>query len=100
MFARIYQPAQSAMQSGRSSDKWVLEFKKSGKGQVDPLTGTYRSSDMLGQIKLSFDSVDEAIAYAKMKNIPHRVINRAKSKPVPRSYAENFSYDRKHPWTH
>lgn len=100
MFARIYQPAQSAMQSGRNSGKWVLEFKKSGTGQIDPLTGTYRSGDMLGQIKLTFETVDEAIAYAKSKNIAHRVINRAKAKPIPRSYAENFSYDRKHPWTH
>jgi len=55
---------------------------------------------MLGQIKLSFGTVEEAIAYAKSKNIPHRVINRAKSKLIPRSYAENFSYDRKRPWTH
>ena len=88
------------MQSGRNSGKWVLEFKKSGTGQIDPLTGTYRSGDMLGQIKLTFETVDEAIAYAKSKNIAHRVINRAKAKPIPRSYAENFSYDRKHPCTH
>lgn len=100
MFARIYQPAQSAMQSGRNKGQWVLEFKKSQSRQIDPLTGTYRSSDMLGQIKLTFDTVEAAIAYAKAKNIPHRVINRATSKPVPRSYGENFSYERKVPWTH
>ena len=100
MFARIYQPAQSAMQSGRSSGKWVLEFRSKKAGNIDPLTGTYRSSDMLGQVKLTFDKLEDAIAYAKAKNIAHRVINRAASKPIPRSYAENFSYDRKHPWTH
>lgn len=100
MFARIFQPAQCAMQSGRGSGKWVLEYKSTAKGQIDPLTGTYRSSDTLGQVKLSFDSAEEAIAYAKANNIPHRVINRPKAKPIPRSYSENFSYDRKHPWTH
>ena len=100
MFARIYQPAQNAMQSGRAGAKWVLAFKRSSESQIDPLTGTYRSSDMQNQIKLEFDSLDDAINYAKSKNIPHRVINRVASKPIPRSYSENFSYDRKHPWTH
>lgn len=100
MFARIYQPAQSAMQSGRGAAKWTLQFQRSSDTQIDPLTGTYRSSDMQNQIKLEFDSVEEAIAYAKSKNIPHRVINRAVSKPIPRSYSENFSFERKHPWTH
>ena len=100
MFARIYQPAQCAMQSGRGAAKWVLEFNKTSNSKIDPLTGTYRSSDMQNQIKLTFDDVESAIAYAKSKNIPHRVINRAASKPIARSYSENFSYDRKHPWTH
>ena len=100
MFARIYQPAQNAMQSGRAGVKWVLVFKRSSDAQIDALTGTYRSSDMQNQIKLEFDNLEDAIAYAKSKNIAHRVINRAVSKPIPRSYSENFSYDRKHPWTH
>ena len=100
MFARIYQPAQSAMQSGRASNKWVLEFSRAKGSQIDPLTGTYRSSDMNNQVKLTFDNVEDAIAYAISKNIPHRVVNRVASKPIPRSYAENFSFDRKHPWTH
>ena len=100
MFARIYKPVQSAMQSGRNDGKWILEFSAAKSGEVDPLTGTYRSSNTLGQVKLSFDKVEDAIAYAKSKNIAHRVVNRTASKPIPRSYAENFSYDRKHPWTH
>jgi len=77
-----------------------LEFQKPKEREIDPLTGTYRSSNTLGQIKLTFDTAAEAIAYAKAKNIPHRVIQRAAAKPIPRSYSENFSYDRKHPCTH
>lgn len=100
MFARIFQPAQCAMQSGRGDGKWVLEFNKPKAREIDPLTGTYRSSDTLGQIKLKFDTAEDAIAYAKANNIPHRVVKRPAAKPIPRSYAENFSFDRKHPWTH
>lgn len=100
MFARIFQPAPSAMQSGRGDGKWVLEFQNPKAREIDPVTGTYRSSDALGQLKLTFDTAADAIAYAKANNIPHRVIQRAAAKPIPRSYGENFSYDRKHPWTH
>jgi len=100
MFARIFQPAQSAMQSGQGTGKWVLEYTKPKAREIDPLTGTYRSSNTLGQIKLKFDTAEDAIAYAKSHNIPHRVIKRSASKPIPRSYGDNFSFDRKHPWTH
>jgi len=100
MFAHIYQPAQNAMQSGQGDGKWVLEFIGVKKGEQDPLTGTYRSTDMLGQVKLSFDTVEDAIEYAKSKNIPHRVTRREKSRPILRSYGDNFAFDRKHPWTH
>ena len=102
MFARIYQPAPNAMQSGRGNTRhWVLEFSKSGaKKSIDPLTGTYRSSNMAGQLDLRFETLEAAVAYAKANNIPHRVIKPRTVKRIHRSYAENFAYDRKLPWTH
>ena len=101
MFARIYQPAPNAMQSGRAkSQVWVLEFAKSGKGSIDPLTGTYRSTDMRAQLDLKFESLEAAVAYAKANNIPHRVEKPKTVKRISRSYSENFDYDRKLPWTH
>jgi hypothetical protein len=101
MFARIYQPAPSAMQSGRAAARqWVLEFARTGSGSIDPLTGSRRSTDMKSQLDLKFDSVDDAVAYAKANNIAHRVIKPKTVRKVSRSYSENFSFDRKHPWTH
>lgn len=101
MFAKIHQPAPSAMQSGRGkTDNWVLEFSDNSKKELDPLTGTFRSSDVLGQINLKFDTLEDAVAYAKKNKIPHRVVQPQKMKRIPRSYADNFSYDRKLPWTH
>jgi len=101
MFARIYQPSPNAMQSGRGNTRhWVLELPKGAKGSIDPLTGTYRSTDMSSQLDLRFESLEAAIAYAKANKIPHRVIKPKTVKRISRSYAENFAFERKLPWTH
>ncbi len=101
MFARIYQPSPNAMQSGRGNSRhWVLELPRSSKGTVDPLTGTFRSTDMSAQLDLKFETLEAAVAYAKANNIPHRVIKPKTVKRISRSYAENFAYERKLPWTH
>jgi len=101
VFAKIYQPAPSAMTSGRAHcDHWVMEFISSQPTIIDPLTGNARSVDPRQQIELQFETAEEAVAYATANNIPHQVINRQKMKRIPRSYAENFDFDRKLPWTH
>lgn len=101
MFARIYQPAPNAMQSGRANSRhWVLEFPKSGERAIDPLTGTLRATHMEAQLDLKFESLEDAVAYAKANNIAHQVIKPKAVRRVSRSYSENFAYDRKHPWTH
>lgn len=89
------------MQSGRNgSQKWVLEFVTKNPLVIDPLTGNTRSVDTRKQIELKFDTLDEALAYAKANDIPHRVSQPKAVKRISRSYADNFAYDRKHPWTH
>ena len=100
MLAKIYQPAPSAMTSGRANRYWVIEFTGKPSGSIDPLTGTKRSSDMRSQLELKFDTMEEAVAYAKANDIPHQVVQSQKSKRIPRSYADNFTFDRKLPWTH
>ena len=100
MLAKIYQPSPSAMTSGRAKRYWVLEFMGKSSGAIDPLTGTKRSTDMHSQLDLKFDSLEEAVAYSKANNIPHQVIQSQKVKRIPRSYADNFAFDRKLPWTH
>ncbi len=100
MLAKIYQPSPSAMTSGRAKRHWVLEFIGTSIGEIDPLTGTKRSTNMHSQLDLKFDTMEEAVAYAKANNIPHQVIQSQKMKRIPRSYADNFAFDRKLPWTH
>ena len=102
MYARIYRPSRTAMQSGRAKfDQWVLEFDRQYAQRVDPLMGWTSSSDTLaGQVRLTFDTKDEAVAYAKANKIPHQVIERGETKPVAKSYADNFVTNRRAPWTH
>ena len=102
MFARIYRPSRSAMQSGRAKfDTWILEFERDGEQRVDPLMGWTSGSDTLTtQVRLNFSTREEAVAYAKREGIPHQVIEPSRTTPVAKSYADNFSTVRRAPWTH
>ncbi|MDE2182093.1 MAG: ETC complex I subunit [Alphaproteobacteria bacterium] len=101
MRARIYQPARTAMQSGKARTKaWLLEYEPSSPRRIDPLMGWTSSSDMLSQVELEFDTKDEAITYAQKHGIPFDLFERQTPVAKPKSYAENFRYDRKVPWSH
>ena len=73
MTARIYQPARSAMQSGQAKDNWMLEYEPEKPREIEPLMGWTSSTDMKSQVKLMFDTKEEAIAYAERNGIPYRV---------------------------
>lgn len=101
MLARIYQPAKTAMQSGQAQTKdWVFEFEPAMARNLDPLTGWTSSADMNGQVRLTFPSRQEAIAYAKRHQIPHQVCNTRTRRRVLKAYADNFKFGRKELWTH
>lgn len=100
--ARIYQPAKDPSQSGLARTKqWILEFDRTEPRETDPLMGWTSSGDMLQQVKLEFDTRDEAIAYATRAGLSFRV--EEPQKPVIRkglSYSDNFKFNRTAPWTH
>ena len=101
MLARIYRPAKTAMQSGRAKTRdWLLEFEPSAARRVDPLTGWTQSTDMNGQVRLSFDSAEEAVAYAERHGIPFRLHEPQDPPLILKAYADNFATGRKVSWTH
>ncbi len=101
MLARIYRPAKNAMQSGRAKTKdWVLEFEPASARRPDPLMGWTTSSDMNGQIRLTFETRDEAIAYAQRHEIAFQLFEPKTPKRIIKAYADNFAAGRKQPWTH
>jgi hypothetical protein len=101
MSARIYSPAKTAMQSGKAkTGRWVLEFDPEKPKRIDPLMGYTTSADMKSQIRLTFDTKEEAVAFAQKHGIGFRVEEPKEANRRQISYAENFRYDRKIPWTH
>lgn len=101
MDARIYKPAKTAMQSGRGKTKdWVLEFVSGAKRSSDPVMGWTSIDDMTGQVRLHFDSREQAIAYAKREGLTFAVEEARDVKRLVKSYSENFAANRKQPWTH
>ena len=101
MLARIYRPAKTAMQSGKASSRgWRLEFEPASARTIDPLMGWTSSSDMNGQIRLTFGGREEAVAYANAHGIPFQVIEPQERKKIIKAYADNFAPGRRQPWTH
>jgi hypothetical protein len=101
MSARIYKPARTAMQSGKAKTKdWVLDFDPERPRDVEPLMGWTSSADMRQQVRLQFDSKEEAIAYCQRNAIPYRVIEPKQAARRTIAYADNFAYTRRDGWTH
>ena len=83
MAARIYKPARTAMQAGLAQTKeWVLEYEPEAPRGIEPLMGWTSSSDMRSQVKLTFDTREEAIAYAERNGIPYTVSEPQPNKPA------------------
>ncbi|MBB3929425.1 hypothetical protein GGR25_000444 [Kaistia hirudinis] len=101
MVARIFKPAKTAMQSGKAkADRWMLTFEPESPITVEPLMGYNATGDMNRQIKLSFETKEEAVAYAEKNGIPYRVFEPHLDSRKKISYSDNFKFGRAQPWTH
>ncbi|QFT58781.1 hypothetical protein FIU94_08080 [Sulfitobacter sp. THAF37] len=103
MRARIYKPARTAMSSGMAKTKvWLLEFAPSEAREVDPLMGWTSSSDTQTQVRLRFETREEAVEYAREHGIDAQVQEPQSRKPNLRAggYGENFATGRRGAWTH
>ena len=101
MTARIYRPAKTAMQSGHAKTReWILDYEPEEPRVVESLMGWTSSGDMRQQVRLRFDTLEEATAYCERHGIAYQIFH---SKPPERriiSYADNFAFNRRDPWTH
>ena len=88
---RIYQPAKTAMQSGiANTRKWLLEFEPGTAKNIDSLMGWVGSDDTRDQVRLKFDTKEEAISFAERSSLTYRVHEPKQSPVRPKSYAANF----------
>jgi hypothetical protein len=101
MTARIYKPAKTAMQSGEARTKeWVLEHEPASPRRIDPLMGWTSSGDTRAQLHLSFDTKEEAVAYAERNGIAYSLTEPTPRRQVRKSYSDNFKFGRIGSWTH
>lgn len=101
MRARIFQPPKNAMQSGRANTaEWLLEYEPAEPRRPDPLMGWTGSADTQAQVRLRFETREEAIAYAERNNIPFDLEIQPERHVRPKAYADNFRYGRAENWTH
>jgi len=91
MKAKIFKPAKTAMQSGRSKfNKWVLKFSDKRNQLKDTMMGWNGGSSTISQIELKFSSKEEAVNYAKKNGIDYEVLETRERKVINKSYADNF----------
>ena len=88
---KIYKKTKSAMQSGnKNSLKWSLEPLYISEKK---LSSTFCWNSVEGtteQIKVDFNTLDEAIFFAKTNSLDYKVIKPNQRKLIVKSYAENF----------
>ena len=102
MLAKIYRPAKNAMQSGKAASKrWRLEFETdASRPMTEALMGWTSSADPQGQVRLYFETKEQAIAFARAHGIPHQVTEPAETKRIIKAYGDNFAFARREPWSH
>jgi hypothetical protein len=93
--ARIYRPAKTAMQSGRAQTrKWLLEYEPATRRDPDPLMGWSSARDTLNEVRLRFDTLEEALAFARKHGLEYAIEEPHARTQKAKSYADNFRYDR------
>ena len=98
--ARIYRKPKTAMQSGPAGQDWLLEFAPSEPRRPDPLMGWIGSGDTASQLRLHFETRDEAIAYAQREGLAFDVELPHERRIKPKAYADNFRFGRPENCTH
>jgi hypothetical protein len=99
MQARIYKPAKNPMQSGwANTRKWLLVYEQERPRRIDSLMGYTSSDDTRRQVRLNFDTLEEAVAYARKHGLDYQVQEPHARELRIKSYADNFKYARPSRW--
>ena len=89
--ARIIEEQRKTTQSGKArAGRWTLEFERTEGQRPDPLTGWAGSGDTKTQVRLVFDTKEEALAFAQRKGLETHVVPAPPVKLKLQAYADNF----------
>jgi hypothetical protein len=89
--ARILEEQRKTTQSGKAkAGHWLLEFERTEPQRPDPLTGWAGSGDTKTQVRLRFESKEEALAYAEREGFETHVVPAPPVALKIQAYADNF----------
>ncbi len=89
--ARIIEVQRRTTQSGKALDgRWTLEFEREQPQRPDPLTGWSGSGDTRTQVRMSFATKEEALAYAERKGFTVHLVPAPPVSLKIQAYADNF----------
>ena len=89
--ARIVEEQRRTTQSGKArAGRWILEFERTEGQRPDPLTGWAGSGDTKTQVRLVFDTREEAVAFAKREKLEVHLVPAPPVKLKLQAYADNF----------
>ena len=89
--ARITELDRRTTQSGKANNgQWLLEFERQQAQRADPLTGWNGSGDTNTQVRITFKSKAEAIAFCEKKGLQYHLVPAAPVKLKIQAYADNF----------
>ena len=89
--ARISELDRRTTQSGKANTgRWLVEFERQQALRPDPLTGWNGSGDTNTQVRLRFDTKEEAMAYAERKGLQVHLVPSAPVAMKIQAYADNF----------
>ena len=79
------------MQAGRrNTERWIVQFLSRSPKLPEPLMGWLASSDTRGQPRLTFETREQAVAFAEKHGLSYD-LREPRSRVIrPKSYAENF----------
>lgn len=87
----ILQPSKCVTQSGRSFKKYLLvAVEAKDKRYHEQYNGWTGCTDPEAQIKMQFDTLDDAVNFAKQNNIEYEYIRSNMPAPRKKSYTSNF----------
>jgi len=89
----IFKPVKNAMQSGKlGNNKWLLKYIEQSKSRsTNNIMGWVSSDNTETQIKLKFNSKEDAVKYAIEQGYDYIVEDPELSKVKKKSYASNFT---------
>ncbi len=90
---RIFPTTKTASQSGRGKlGRWLLEYNITSARIPEALMGWISSQDTSNQIRIVFDTMDQAIDFAEAKGLTYDLEEERERKLKPRNYLDNFKF--------